>query len=188
MDKIETDAAMALAFDHAPVGLVLTENRVIRACNHAFANLVGRARADLAGLSFRALYDTEEEFQSVRDIGLKSLLDHGTYSDERLVRHRGGDRTWCRFRARTLTPDDPLRQIVMSFAPISPAPEEPALTPRERDVVTGLSRGETSKQIARRLGLSPRSVEDVRARLLRKFSVKNAGELVARLTGPRLSG
>ena len=43
--------------------------------------------------------------------------------------------------------------------------------------------GETSFRALRELGLSPRSVEDVRARLLRKFAVRNSAELLARLTG-----
>jgi DNA-binding CsgD family transcriptional regulator len=32
------------------------------------------------------------------------------------------------------------------------------------------------------LGLSPRTIEDVRARLMRKFDVRNAGLLLARLS------
>ncbi|OWU85788.1 LuxR family transcriptional regulator [Oceanicola sp. 22II-s10i] len=178
-----------MAFDHAPVGIVLTERRVIGACNLTFAELFGWERDALIGQSFRLLYETEQEFEAIRDIGLAPLRDSGSYTDERLIRRRDGARRWCRFRARTLTPAQPLDRLVMTFAPL-PRPAAPAvaLTPRERDVISGLSRGETSKEIARKLGLSPRSVEDVRARLLRKFDVRNAAELLARLTGPAVSG
>ncbi|MGR3586772.1 MAG: LuxR C-terminal-related transcriptional regulator, partial [Pseudooceanicola nanhaiensis] len=69
-----------------------------------------------------------------------------------------------------------------------PAAATVALTPRERDVVSGLAHGRTSKEIARHLGLSPRTIEDVRARLLRKFEVRNVTELLTRLTGPGISG
>jgi DNA-binding NarL/FixJ family response regulator len=55
-------------------------------------------------------------------------------------------------------------------------------------VVSGLAHGRTSKEIARHLGLSPRTIEDVRARLLRKFEVRNVTELLTRLTGPGISG
>jgi len=41
----------------------------------------------------------------------------------------------------------------------------------------------TSKEAARDLAISPRTVEDFRARLLRKFQVKNTAELLAHLTG-----
>jgi len=183
------DDAAALAFDHAPVAIVLTEHRVIRSCNAPFGELFGYDRASLIGQSFRLLYDSEKEFEDIRDIGLGPLRDAGLYSDERLIRRRGGDRIWCRFRARTLTPESPLDRLVMTFAPLGEAAAAPlTLTSRERDVVAGLARGGTSKEIARQLGLSPRSVEDVRARLLRKFEVRNATELLARLTGPGLSG
>lgn len=46
-----------------------------------------------------------------------------------------------------------------------------------------LSRGRTSKEIAQVLELSPRTIEDVRARLLKKFEVKNVAVLLARLSG-----
>lgn len=178
-----------LAFDMAPVGIVLTEDRIIRSCNATFAEIFGYPVAELTGQSFRILYDTEAEFEGIRDVGLDRLRSEGVYSDERLIRRRAGDRLWCRFRARTLTPEVPLARLVMVFAPLPLAGGVPrSLTTRERDVVAGLARGATSKEIARRLGLSPRTVEDVRARLLRKFGVRNAAELLARLTGPGPGG
>ena len=52
---------------------------------------------------------------------------------------------------------------------------------REREVVTQLAHGLTSKQIARELGLSPRTVEMHRARLLRKLGVRSTTQLLAHL-------
>jgi len=170
-----------LAFDAAPVGLVLTEERTIRACNAMFAEMAGYRMDALIDRSFRILYASQQEFDSIRDIGLEPLRRDGAYSDERLLRRADGGALWCRFRARTLTPDDPLARVVMSFAPIT-AREAPPLTARERDVVSGLARGHTSKEIARTLGLSPRTIEDVRARLLKKFKVRNAALLLSRLS------
>jgi len=180
--------ALLLAFNEAPVGIVLTEERVIRTCNATFARLFGHPEAALIGQSFRLLYESEREFEEIRDIGLAPLRDSGTYSDERLIRRTDGTRLWVRFRARTLTPEAPLARLVMSFAPLSRPAAQPALTPRERDVVAGLAHGRTSKEIARGLDLSPRTVEDVRGRLLRKFEVRNVTELLARLTGPGIYG
>ncbi|MDF1855362.1 PAS and helix-turn-helix domain-containing protein [Pseudooceanicola sp.] len=185
---VEAQKALITAFDQAPVGLVLTEDRIIRICNATFADLFGWPREALNGQSFRLLYETEQEFETIRDIGLSRLTRDGVYSDERMIRRRNGDRLWCRFRARTLTPDNPLARLVMSFAALQmPSPQPTSLTARERDVVAGLARGETSKEIAQHLGLSPRSVEDVRARLLRKFGVRNAAALLTRLTAPGIS-
>ncbi|CUH54007.1 PAS and helix-turn-helix domain-containing protein [Shimia marina] len=170
-----------LAYDAAPVGIVVTAHRVIRGCNASFAQMLGYEREALIGQSFRLLYNTTEEFERVRDIGLAPLRAEHAYSDERMVRRRDGAQIWCRFRAQTRTPEEPLAQLVMSFAVIQDGPSV-ALTLRQRQVVSGLGRGLTSKEIARELGLSPRTVEDVRARLLKRFEVKNAAELLAHLT------
>lgn len=170
-----------LAYDAAPVGIVMTKQRVICACNLGFAEMLGYQRDALLGQSFRLLYDTAEEFERVRDIGLAPLRASSAYSDERLVRRRDGGHVWCRFRAQSLTPEEPLAQLVMSFAVIMDGAPV-ALSVRERQVVSGLGRGLTSKEIARDLGLSPRTIEDVRARLLKRFQVRNAAELLAHLT------
>lgn len=175
------DALSELAFNAAPVGLVLSEHRIIRACNDSFATLFGHERAALLGQSFRILYGSDHEFRHIRDIGLGPLSRGAEYSDERMMRHADGTPFWCRFRAHTLTPDDPLAQVVMSFARLGTETDGPSLTPREREVVSWLARGLTSKEIARTLGLSPRTIEDVRARLLRKFSARNAADLLSKL-------
>ena len=172
-----------LAFDNAPMGLALTEQRVIRACNQTFAEMFGFQKEELIGQSFRRLYGTDQEFHQIRDIGLEPLRQSLPYTDERLMRHSDGTPIWCRFRARTLTPDTPLARIVLSFALIDNGSEGPQLTRREREVLLLLSKGQTSKEMGRILGISPRTVEDVRARLLKKFQVKSVALLLARLSG-----
>jgi len=52
------------------------------------------------------------------------------------------------------------------------------LTPRERDVLGFVVKGYTSKQIASALCLSPRTIDHHRARLRRKFKMKNTVDLV----------
>ncbi|QDY71668.1 LuxR C-terminal-related transcriptional regulator [Qingshengfaniella alkalisoli] len=180
------DTLAHLAFDSAPVGLVLTEDRVVRACNQTFADLSGFSVEELVGQSFRQLYDSDEEFAQVRDIGLAALRRQKVYSDLRILRRKDGSAIWCRFRARSLTPEAPLARTVLSYSMLADAPTRVNLTPRERDVVMLLMQGMTSKQIAGDLGLSPRTIEDVRARLLRKFGVHNAAELLNRLTNIEL--
>ena len=170
-----------LAFEEAPIGVVLTENKIIRASNKRFADMLGYDRHALIGQSFRMLYGSAEEFQRVRDVGLGPLSRAEPYVDERMMKRADGAMIWCRFRARTLTPEDPLARVVMSFASIQDSPPQ-SLSLRERQVLSGLARGLTSKEIARELELSPRTIEDVRARLLRRFEVKNAAELLARMT------
>jgi len=171
-----------LAYDAAPSGIVLTEQRVIRSCNTTFATMLGYRVDQLIGQSFRILYGSDEEFENIRDIGLSILQQSGQYTDERLVRHRAGHGIWCRFRARTLVPDAPLERVVMSFAPINEA-EPISLSKRERQVLELMNRRLTSKEIAQRLGLSPRTIDDVRSRLIKRFGVRRAQDLLGRLSG-----
>ncbi len=53
-----------------------------------------------------------------------------------------------------------------------------SLTPRERDVMSLLVAGETSKEVASTLGLSVRTVEGHRRRVLSKLDVTSAAQLV----------
>jgi two-component system response regulator FixJ len=52
------------------------------------------------------------------------------------------------------------------------------LTPREREVMEHLIHGELSKVAAADLGISPRTVEIHRARILKKLGVKSISEVV----------
>jgi two-component system response regulator FixJ len=53
-----------------------------------------------------------------------------------------------------------------------------ALTPRERDVLACLVRGASSKEIARQLSLSPRTVETHRANVMTKTGAKSLSTLL----------
>ena len=171
------------AFDHAPIGLALLENRVIQQCNLHFAAIFGGAPGDFAGTRTAALYPSEAEFESIGARGLKVMRETGHYADERIMRRRSGALFWCRVRGQSLTPDDPFARGVWSFADLSDERPLVALTPRERDVAILTARGLTSKEIGRDLGLSYRTIEVYRARLLEKFGARKLPELVAKLSG-----
>lgn len=55
------------------------------------------------------------------------------------------------------------------------------LSSREIDVLEGLRRGHTSKEIARALEISPKTVDVHRANILRKMKVSSAAELIRRI-------
>ena len=55
------------------------------------------------------------------------------------------------------------------------------LTPREREVAAQVMRGLTSKEIGKALGISHRTVELHRARLMRKYAAATTAELVQKL-------
>ncbi len=166
-----------LAFLHAPVGLVVTENRVIRDCNHAFAEMFGYDRLSLQNRVFSVLYPTPDEFVNIRDRGVAQLRETNTYWDERIMARKDGSLFWCRVRGHSFTPEEPLMRAVWSFADLSEIRPYQELTRREREIVSYLADGFTSKEIALKLDISHRTVEVYRAKLLKKFAVTNTSAL-----------
>lgn len=64
-----------------------------------------------------------------------------------------------------------------------PFPGHALLTPRERVALAQIVRGSSSKEAARTLGVSPRTVEFHRANVMRKLGAKNTADLVRRVLG-----
>jgi PAS domain S-box-containing protein len=182
-----SDADLTLAFDLAPVGLCVLRKRVIQRCNDAFGGMFGYTPEELAGQSMSMLYPSTSEFEHIGERGIAVMRTSGHYADERIMKHRSGRLFWCHASGRSLDRDDPFGCSVWMFEDISAKrPVTTPLTPREREIAQLLVEGKTSKLIARALGVSPRTIDAHRARLLRKLKVSTPTELVSRLAG--LSG
>ena len=182
MDEHEFTGLDRLAYEMSPVGIVLTENRIIRACNPEFARMFGFEREALLDQSFAVLYPSFEEFERIRNIGVRPLRETNTYMDERVMARSDGSLFWCRVRGCTLTTQgDPLAKAVWSFADLSQMRPMTQLSTRERQIMMHLFDGRTSKEIAKILTISPRTVETYRARLLSKFGAANVVELMSRV-------
>ena len=172
-----------IGFEHAPIGLAYTEERIVKRCNARFVEMFGFRRAELEGHSLAKLYPSNEEFDSIGRIGVLKMKGTGKYQDERIMKKRDGTMFWCRVRGQSLDPEAPFAKAVWSFADISESRPVAELTRRERLVVKMMAEGRTSKEIARSLGISHRTVEAHRARLMEKFKAKNSLELVADIAG-----
>jgi FixJ family two-component response regulator len=57
-------------------------------------------------------------------------------------------------------------------------PGREPLTRREREVLEQFASGSSNKQAGRHLGISPRTIEDHRANIMRKLGAKNATDLI----------
>lgn len=170
----------AIGFDCAPVALCVTRQRVVAGCNRAFAGLFGYSAEELVGHSIAMLYPSRQEFRSIGQRGYPRMQHGRRYQDERLMRRRDGELIWCRVSGLATDADAPAREAVWAFEQILHAARSTAmLSPREREVVAQLAAGMTSKEIARLLSLSPRTVEMHRARLLRKLGVRSTAQLLA---------
>ncbi len=69
--------------------------------------------------------------------------------------------------------------IAARLAAAQKAPASPlsTLTPRERDVLVGIARGDTNKEIAAKLGISHRTVETHRESLMDKLAIRTVAGL-----------
>jgi DNA-binding NarL/FixJ family response regulator len=67
--------------------------------------------------------------------------------------------------------------VVEPEPPAAPAAPADGLTARERDVLAGIARGLTNKEIAAELGISHRTVETHRESLMRKLNIRTVAGL-----------
>ena len=177
------------AFDLAPVGLVLSRQRLMIDCNRELLAMFRAEREQLIGRSFEILYPTADEFERT-GLRIAAQLDAaGRYADERVMRRlagagsvRDGELFWCHVSGRALDPAQPHAAGIWAFEDLSAKRAlKYELTPREREIAALLIEGLTSKGVGRRLGISPRTVDVYRARLMRKTGAATTPELVKRL-------
>jgi PAS domain S-box-containing protein len=174
-------------FMEAPVGMCISDNRVILAGNTALAQMFGYRLDDLAGKSFSMLYPTQDEFKRTGDRIIPIMNTRGRYSDERIMLRANGELFWCHVMGHALDASEPLGRGIWTFEDVSEKrPVTAELTAREREIAALLVEGKTSKVIAREVHLSPRTVEMHRARLMKKFSAATSSELVHKLVGVHL--
>lgn len=178
MAEMDGSLSLSLIFDLCPVGLLLTRDRRIIECNELFAASFGYTKDEILGESIEVLYPSKPEFERVLTRGVPHLQNEGTYGDERLMRKKGGQLQWFRVVGKTGDRSRPLAEAVWLFEPIRSGSTAEQLSPREREVLASISQGLTSKQAAKELGLSYRTVENVRADLRLRFGVKNMAELL----------
>ena len=171
------------AFQLAPIGLVLSAQRQIVDCNERVLAMFGTTRDELVGRSFAVLYPSTAEFERTGARIVASLDAQGHYADDRVMRRVGsGELFWCHVTGRALDPADPHARGIWSFEDLSARRQITAeLTPREREIAALLVEGQTSKLIGRRLGVSPRTVDIYRGRLMKKYQAGSTPELIHKL-------
>ena len=109
-------------------------------------------------------YIPGESFQT-----LMKRVDTALYANKRVVKARREDKT-----ANEACEPGPSSAGQNS----SPSDNSSALTPRERQVLQLLGQGKSNKQVADALGLSVRTIETYRAKIMAHLNVHSVGELV----------
>ena len=143
-----------LAYTHAPIGICLLENRIVRTPNDAFAAMFGKTVEECRGQSIAAFYASQEDFESIGAKVKDALEAQGAYNDERIMKRKDGSLFWCRVRGKSLTPDNPFHCGVWTFADLSDERPVVSLTQREREIAILTCRGLTSKEIGLELQAS----------------------------------
>ncbi|MGY6272022.1 LuxR C-terminal-related transcriptional regulator [Achromobacter denitrificans] len=173
-------------FDLLPTAAAVLHDRVIVACNRLFAAMMKADAARLIGESFATLYAAPSDFDVRGKRVAEVLKREGSYADDRLLKRLDGEIFWCHISGQTLDRRSPYRKAIWTFVDLSTerrieSPIRASLTQRERDVATLLLEGLSSKEIARRLEISPRTVDIHRGSLLRKYGVSTTPDLLTNL-------
>ena len=181
------DIDYRLAFELAPIGLVLSRHRMIVDCNRHVCEMFGTTREALLGQSFLVLYPSADEFERTGARIAPIMNRHGSYADDRIMKRVDGrfkgEVFWCHVTGRALDPAEPHGAGIWTFEDLSSRRLVKAeLTAREREVAAHLLDGLTSKEIGKALAISHRTVEIYRARLMRKYRASTTADLVHKLT------
>jgi PAS domain S-box-containing protein len=185
---VEDRSPYRTAFELAPVGLVLSRERLMVDVNQELLRIFGAEREQLIGRSFELLYPTADEFTRTGERITAQLDADGRYADERVMKRvghghgRAGELFWCHVSGRALDPARPHAEGIWAFEDLSAQRVLTVqLTPREREVAALLAQGLTSKGVGRHLGISPRTVDVYRARLMKKTGSATTPELITKL-------
>jgi PAS domain S-box-containing protein len=170
------------AFEQAPIGLVLSRQRLIVDCNDMVLAIFRAHRAAMLGQSFAMLYPSPDEFERTGHRIEAQLDSKGHYADDRVMKRLDGELFWCHVSGRALDPQQPHASGIWAFEDLSSKRVlKLDFTGREREIAALLIEGLTSKLIGRRLEISPRTVDVYRARLMRKTGASTTPELVNKL-------
>lgn len=164
-----------------PVGAILTKNRVIVECNELFATIFDYDQNEIAGRSLEMLYPSRRHFVERGEEWFEYFRVAGAHCDERIMLGKGDLPIRIRVAGRCEDRRKPYDLVACTFEPAQDVASAVGLSRREREIVSAMADGLTSKQIARKLNLSHRTIETYRSRLLVKTGARNAAQLLSHL-------
>lgn len=182
MISVLSDEVENLVFEYAPIALVLTEHRSIKTCNLEFCELFGYKKEELLGELILKLYPSVADFNKIGEKSYSELIESASYVDERFMQTKGGKVFWARASGRTLTPQDPFKLAVWSFSEAEDfSGPSKILSAREKEVSGFIANGMTCKEIAKELGISYRTVEAHRSKVMKKLGCRNMAEMISKI-------
>jgi DNA-binding CsgD family transcriptional regulator len=170
-------------FMRLPVACAVLHDRTVTDCNDLFCELWRDKAENIKGVSFSQFYSSVEDFELRGRRIAPILAEKGEYADSWLLKRGGNEIFWCHVNGVTLDRSKPYERVIWTFAELSGKPDSnlsigSRLTPREREIAKLLYEGCSSKEVARRLDISHRTVHIHRANLLKKYAVRSTTDLL----------
>lgn len=183
MDRRDLRGDALTGFEFAPDAMLVLADRVIRAASRRVFDVFGWTPLELVGQSIRILYPGKTDYNLIGERALRAMQNDPVFSDERFMLRKDGRVLWMEARGYALEVSAPQKLAVWSYRPLSAEQigGDVMLTAAEKRVAGYLVNGFTSKEIAKSIGCSPRTVESHRASMIRKLKVRNSFDLVAKL-------
>ncbi|MDQ5903785.1 MAG: hypothetical protein QG592_1317 [Pseudomonadota bacterium] len=94
-------------FDFAPVGIVFVRDGLLQHCNRRFCDLLGYAEGEVFGQRARVLYDSEAEYNRLRQWAREAMQAGDPFDVEIPMRRRDGSLVHCRLHAAAIDRDNP---------------------------------------------------------------------------------
>ncbi len=173
------DDLLRIVFEAAPGGMLITDlSGKISRVNHAFADTLGYTAAELHGMSIAGIMEEGNSAALAGELlsqGRKEVLSNRRY------RTKSGAIVSTRERSVLRSDSSGEPRFVLTHVDRMTEAENDPLAPlsrREREVLTGVIAGRTSKEIAAGLGIAPTSVDTYRRRIMLKLGIRDLPGLV----------
>jgi PAS domain S-box-containing protein len=173
------DDLLRIVFEAARGGMLITDlsGKIIRV-NNAFADTLGYTAAELHRMNIAGI---REEGNATALVGELLSCGRREVLSNRRYRSKSGAIVWTRERSALRSDASGEPSFVLTHVDSMTEVESDPLAPlsrREREVLTGVIAGRTSKEIAAGLGIAPASVDTYRSRIMLKLGIRDLPGLV----------
>lgn len=171
---------------HLPVSVIIARDRTIIQCNARALAMFRATKSQLLRSSFAVLYPEQKDFENAARHFAPLLSRHEDFHHDRLMRRLDGTHFWVTVRGYGFNEQNPYELAAWVFTDVplqdrNGSGPRVSLTGRERQIAALLVDGLTSKEAAKQLVISPRTVDIHRCNLLKKYGVNSTSELIKRI-------